>query len=403
METKTNNPQSPQPAQGKAHALLGASSSHRWLECTPSAVAETRYPDQGSDFAREGSLAHAYCARALKTQLDRPHDDEDIEIAELHDAYYDPEMEEHVAGYVAYVNTRYEQVKAMADRRSDLRPDILIEQRLDFSRWVPEGFGTGDCVIVGAGTVEVIDFKYGKGVAVDARENPQMKLYALGAMELLDYLFDIDTVVMTIYQPRIGNVSTWSISASELRRWADEELRPLAMLASKGKGVRNSGEWCRFCKAKGDCRRLAAESIDTFDLNADTDSLTADDFSRLLPRLDTIADWLNAVKERSLALALEGGEIPGYKVVEGRSVRVISDPDTLARKLEEGGFAPDAIYRPRQLNTLTALEKTVGRKLFKELSDGCITKPPGKPALVEAADKRPALDPATDFDKLNIN
>ena len=386
----------------KAHALLGASSSHRWLECTPSAIAETRYPDAGSDFAREGSLAHAICARTLKKQLDRPHKDEDNEIAELSRQYYDPEMEEHVAGYVDFVTSRFEQTKERARRIGDLQPEIMVEQRLDFSRWVPDGFGTGDCVIAGGGMVEVIDFKYGKGVAVEAADNPQMKLYALGAMEMFDYLFDIDIVMMTIYQPRIGNISTWSISASELRRWADEELRPLALLASKGKGIRNSGEWCRFCKAKGDCPKLAAESIDTFELNSDADTLTPEEFSRILPRLDTISDWVNAVKERSLSLAMEGTAIPGYKVVEGRSIRKITDPGKLLEVLTENGVAAEDILKPRELVTLTTLEKVVGKKKLKELSEGCISKPPGKPTLVPDGDKRKAMDSSSDFDQVKL-
>ena len=386
----------------KAHALLGASSSHRWLECTPSAIAETRYPDAGSDFAREGSLAHAICARTLKKQLDRPHEDEDNEIAELSRQYYEPEMEEHVAGYVDFVTSRFEQTKERARRIGDLQPEIMVEQRLDFSRWVPDGFGTGDCVIAGGGMVEVIDFKYGKGVAVEAADNPQMKLYALGAMEMFDYLFDIDIVMMTIYQPRIGNISTWSISASELRRWADEELRPLALLASKGKGIRNSGEWCRFCKAKGDCPKLAAESIDTFELNSDADTLTPEEFSRILPRLDTISDWVNAVKERSLSLAMEGTAIPGYKVVEGRSIRKITDPEKLLEVLTENGVAAEDILKPRELVTLTTLEKVVGKKKLKELSEGCISKPPGKPTLVPDGDKRKAMDSSSDFDQVKL-
>lgn len=386
----------------KAHSLLGASSSHRWLECTPSAVAETRYPDEGSDFAREGSLAHAMCARSLKKLLDRPYEDEDAEIAELKEAYYDPEMDEHVAGYVDFVTSRYEQSKERARRIKDLQPEIMVEQRLDYSRWAPEGFGTGDCVIAGGGMVEVIDFKYGKGVPVDATDNPQMKLYALGAMEMFDYLFDIDTVMMTIYQPRIGNISTWRMSASELRRWAEEELRPLALLAFKGKGIRNSGDWCRFCKAKGDCPRLAAESIDTFELNHDAESLTPEEFSRILPKLDTIADWVGAVKERSLSLAVQGTEIPGYKVVEGRSIRKISDPGKLLRTLTDNGYPMASIVKPQELVTISELEKVVGKKKFKELSDGCIIKPKGKPTLVADKDKRKPMDGSSDFDKIDI-
>lgn len=383
-------------AEGK-HALLGASSSHRWLNCTPSAVAESRYPDAGSDFAGEGSLAHAMAALELKRQLGRDTSEEEAEIAGLREAYHTGEMDEHVAGYVAYVDDRYRQARARAARTGSLMPDICIEQRLDYSRWVPDGFGTGDTVIAGGGEVEIIDLKYGKGVEVKAERNTQMMLYALGAVELLDYLFDIDTVVMTIYQPRLGNVSTWSMPAAELRRWAEEELRPLAMLAARGKGLRCSGAWCRFCKAKGDCPRLAAESLETWQLNADAEALGPSELADVLARLDTVADWVTAVKERALARALEGTAIPGYKVVEGRSVRKVTDPATLAERMGRDGIPEQSIYKPRELRTITELEKAFGRKKFAEYAEGCVAKPQGKPTLVPEADKRPAMNAADEF------
>lgn len=328
------------------HALLGASSSHRWLHCTPSAVAERRYPDEGSDFAKEGSLAHALAARRLKEELGRPHEEEDREISELWDRYHSGEMDEYVDSYVAYVLGIYQDHESQAKAHGHIRPEIDIELRLDYSQWVPEGFGTGDAVIVTRDTVEVIDLKYGKGVAVDARDNPQMKLYALGAIDLLDYAYDPETVCMTIFQPRIGNLSRWSIGVQELMDWAEDELEPLAKLASRGLGVRSSGEWCKFCKAKGDCAVLASACLSTYTLNPDAESFTAADLAGILPRLDTISDWVNAVKERSLARALSGETIPGYKIVEGRSVRKVTDPDKLADILMRQGYSYGQIFKP---------------------------------------------------------
>ena len=234
-------------ATGKKHALLSASSSHRWLECTPSAVAESTYPETTSAYAEEGSLAHAICARKLKRALGLPHREEDIEIEELRD-YYSEEMEGHTDRFVDHVLARYEEA-----RRECHGARLLIETRLDFSFFVPEGFGTGDALIVTDGRIEVIDFKYGKGVRVDAVENPQMKLYALGALDEFDYRYTIDEVRMTIVQPRLGHLSEWSQSVETLLAWANNELHPLARLAFIGKGARHAGEWCRFCRAKPDC------------------------------------------------------------------------------------------------------------------------------------------------------
>lgn len=385
------------------HSLLGASSSHRWLHCTPSAVAESRYEDTGSDFAREGSLAHAMAARELKTRLGRDTSEEEREIAELYEAFHTGEMDEYVDGYVAYVADRYARAREEA-AAGGLMPDIRIEQHLDYSQFVPGGFGTGDTVIACEGTVEIIDLKYGKGVEVKAEENTQMMLYALGAMDLLDYAFDIRTVVMTIYQPRLGNVSTWSMPARELRRWAEEELRPLAMLAAKGKGVRSSGAWCRFCKAKGDCPRLAAESLDLWQLNADAESIRMEDMPMILERLGTVRDWVSAVEERALSRALAGEPIAGWKLVEGRSVRKITDPERAAALLAASGDGGEQdIYKPRELRTLTDLEKIWGKKRLGELLAEVIVKPQGKPALVPESDKRKPLAPGDEFDDLLCN
>lgn len=382
----------------RKHALLGASSSHRWLRCTPSAVAEAAYPDSGSDYAKEGTLAHALAARELKRSLQRDTRDEDEEIAELRGQWHTPEMDEYVEGYAAFVAERMREARERAARTGGLAPKLGVEVRLDYSRWVPDGFGTGDAVIIGDGDLEVIDLKYGKGVEVKATGNTQMMLYALGALDLYDYAYEIDTVMMTVYQPRINNVSTWRITAKELRRWADEELVPLARLAAVGKGVRDSGPWCRFCRAKGDCVRLAAESMQTWQLNADAGQIRREDLPQILVRLDTIKDWVKAIEERALARALQGEEIPGWTVVEGRSVRKITDPRRAATiLLEAAGGLVENVYKPSELLPLTTLERTWGKKRLGTLLKDCIEKPQGKPTLVSEDDKREPLKAGDEF------
>ncbi|MBD5369621.1 MAG: DUF2800 domain-containing protein [Bacteroides sp.] len=395
-----------QECREKRHALLSASGSHRWLNCTPSAVAEAGYPDEGSIFAEEGTLAHAMGAAQLKTLLGRDNAAELREIAELGPKYASGEMEEHVEGYVNFVMERYEEARRVSQELRTADAQIFVETHLDFSDWVPEGFGTGDAVIVGGRTMEIIDLKYGKGVKVDAERNPQMMLYALGAGAIADYAYDIEAIRMTIYQPRVGNLSTWEISPDELLEWAAGRLRPLAEVAYRGLGVRKSGEWCRFCKAKGDCRTLARDAYEITFLTyapADADELTAEERARVLTELPKIKDWLKAFEEASLARALRGEEIPGWKLVEGRSVRRITDPEAVGRALEEEACAePEQVWKPRELRTLTELEKTFGRKFFARTCGEWVHKPAGKPALVPVSDKRVALDPASDFDGMEI-
>lgn len=382
----------------KKHALLGASSSHRWLNCTPSAMAESTYPDKGSEFAEEGTLAHAMGARLLKSRLHMDTSDEEAEISDLAARYHTTEMDEHVESYADYVGERYRTSCEIAGRRGKLMPEIRIEQRLDFSDYVPEGFGTGDTVIVCEGTVEIIDLKYGKGVEVSAKQNTQMMLYALGAMDLFDYAYGIDSIVMTIFQPRLANISTWCMTAGELRRWAEEELRPLARLASKGKGVRNSGEWCRFCKAKGECVAIARESLDIWALNKHHDIIPKESFAILLDTLPTIRGWADAVEERAAALLLGGEKLPGLKLVEGKSTRKISDTEGAVNVLSQAGYPESEIFKPRELRGIGDLEKLIGKKAFTDLCGGFVTKPKGKPTVVSEEDKRRPWNPGDEFE-----
>lgn len=387
------------PQEMRQHAVLSASASHRWLECTPSARAEENYPDQGSEFALEGTLAHAMASRELKTRLGRDTKKEDIEIAHLED-YCSGEMKEHTTDFADYVMMRLEEA-GRATPMGRVKPDIRIEQRLDYSAWVPGGFGTGDAVIVSHDTVEVIDFKYGKGVKVEAENNPQMKLYALGAIDWYAYAYDIKKIRMTIFQPRIGNISSWETDIKSLLAWGRQELKPLAKIAWEGLGARKSGEWCRFCKAKGDCPRLTADCVVDYFINPNADTLTPREYSGILGMLPSIKDWIKTIEERSLALALDGTEIPGYKIVEGRSVRKIVDIERVAAALMETGATEEEVYRPRELRTLTDLEKTFGKKKFSQLCGDWIEKPAGKPTLAEVSDKRAEIN-KNDFNDLDI-
>lgn len=367
------------------HALLGASHSERWLNCTPSARLEATYPDEGSEYAREGSLAHAIAAKKIKERLGLPTFTETAEIKELSE-YLSGEMEEYTSDYAYFVLQRYESAKKHTPEGKPT-PQIFIEHRIDFSAYVTEGFGTGDVVILAHDAVEIIDFKYGKGIAVNAEKNSQMALYALGIIDMFNYAYDIEKILMTIYQPRVGNISAWITDVDSLLEWGTR-IRPLAQLAWEGIGARMSGEWCKFCKAKGDCPRLAADSIAKHILKPNEWTLSLEDRAQLLELLPAIKDWVKTIEERSLELALEGETIPGYKIVEGRSIRKIVNPAKVAEALRGIGASDREIYRPQEIRTLTDLEKIFGKKEFTKLCGAYIEKPAGKPTLVADSDHR---------------
>lgn len=384
------------------HAILSASGSHRWLHCTPSALLEKDVPDSGSDYAREGSLAHAYCAKALKESLGIGTKGEDIEIEELQD-YFTDEMPGHVETYTDIVLGKFEEAKKST-------PDavLMVEQRLDFSKYIPEGFGTGDAIIVADGTLEICDFKYGKGVEVSAIANSQMMIYALGAYERFSDEYRIERVRMTIIQPRIGNLSEYELEIDQLLYWADHVLTPTAKKAIKGEGEQVAGDWCQFCKVKCQCKALAKRCTEDFDALQESGTtaelMTNDDIARLLPKLSDIKKWAEAVGEYALDRALKGDKFPGYKLVEGRSIRKIIDEEAAASKLTAEGFDADNLYKPRALKGITDLEGIVGKKNLATLLDGILVKPQGKPALVPESDKRPPLNSnsaESDFESIN--
>ena len=365
-----------------SHAILSASASHRWLMCPPSVRLSEQFPDDGgSEFAAEGTEAHELCEYRLKSALGMPAED-----PVPHFQRYSEEMEDCACGYVTHVLSLVEEAKqTCAD------PKVLIEQRVDFSQWVPEGFGTADCIIVSDGTLRIVDYKHGLGVLVEAENNPQMKCYALGALEIFDVLYDIDTISMTIYQPRRENISTWVISREELLQWAENTLKPIATMAFAGEGEFCSGEWCGFCKAKHNCRARAEANLMLAKHDFKMPELLEDiEIELILSKVDELASWANDVKEYALKQAIGGKEWHGWKLVEGRSVRKFTDDDKVIKTVSEAGFDPFE----KKLLGITAMQKLLGRARFDELLSGLITKSKGKPTLVPDSDKRPEVSSA---------
>ena len=367
------------------HAVLSASSSERWLNCPPSARLCESYEDKGSDYAAEGTDAHTLCEYRLKQALGIPAEDP---IENL--SWYNEEMEECAAGYAAYVVELLETAKQTC---SD--PVVMIEQRVDFSRWVQEGFGTADCILIADGVLNIVDYKHGKGVEVSAVANPQMKLYALGALEIFDGIYDIDAVRMTIFQPRKSNVSIDEIDKADLYEWADTELTEKAQLAYEGQGTFSCGEWCRFCKAKAECRERAEANLALAQYEFQSPALLDDEeIADILGKVDALTAWASDVKEYALQQAISGKEWTGWKLVEGRSNRKYTSEAAVAATVEGAGFDP---YERKVLG-VTAMQKLLGKTRFEELLAPYIEKPQGKPTLVPESDKRPAMNTAkTDF------
>lgn len=369
------------------------------MNCTAAPRLEAAVPDEGSSYAEEGTLAHAYCAKKLKGFLGLDTSEEEKEIAGLDAAYHTGEMDEYTDTYKAIVLEKFNE--ALAGTK-DAR--LLVETRLDFSEYVPEAFGTSDATIIADGLMEVIDFKYGKGVRVSAVENEQMKIYALGAYLRHSFEYRIERVRMTIVQPRIDNLSEYEMPIAGLLEWAEKELRPKAMEAFTGKGEQRPGEWCRFCKVKCGCRALAEKSAGTAHDNIDPGLISPEKMaSEILPWLPVIKSWVSDMEEYALKQALEGVSYPGYKVVEGRSNRKITDEKAVASLLAKEGYAESEFMKPAVLCGITDLEKLTGKKRFTAICGEYITKPHGKPTLVTDDDKRPAYNaPAEDFKDIDV-
>lgn len=377
------------------HALLSASSAESWLNCTPSARLTEKYKDTSSEYAELGTLAHSFGELKLKKELKLISPsiyNKKLLALQGHELYY-PDIEPEVEDYTNYVMEEY---YAALAKTKDAK--IFLEEKLDYSSYVPSGFGTGDCVIIADGELEIIDLKFGTGVPVSPINNSQLKLYALGAYEKYEFIYDIKKVKMTIAQVRLDNISSWEIDADMLEGWAETELRKKAALAYKGEGILFPGAWCGFCKAKATCKARTKESLEFYEANysESPNLMSPTEIANVLNKADGIIKWANDVKEYAFDEALKGTKFPGWKLVEGRSNRQITDEDKLAVELMKAGFEEGKLYKPKTLEGITNLEKVVGKKKFGELSKDFITKPPGKPTLVDESDKRTEIDSVED-------
>lgn len=385
-----------------SHALLSASGAKRWLECPPSAVLEAQFPSKDTRYTREGSLAHSLAELQLRKWSEplKPSAYKKA-LAEIQaDELYSADMLAHVGTYVEYVKGVFQEAK---DRCSDAI--LLLEQRLDYSDWVPEGFGTGDVVIIADGMLHVIDLKYGQGVAVDALENPQTRLYGAGAYAAFGMLYDFEAVQMTIFQPRLAALSSEILPLADLLDWLDETVRPRAALAAEGLGEFKLGDHCNWCRAKAICKARVGVALAVADFaERPVELLSPEEVADILPKLALYDKWSKQLKDYALAAAInEGLRFPGYKLVAGRSSRVISDAMALAARLEAAGIAHDKIFEPESVLGLGALEKNIGKNEFAALAGEFLIKPPGKPALVPQSDNRPELssldDARAEFDE----
>lgn len=370
------------------HAYLSASASHRWLACPPSAKLCANILDQASEYAQQGTDCHELCAYLVEKALGK-----DVIDPTENLTYYDAEMQNCAEEYRNYV---LEQIEASKEFCKD--PQVMIEQRLDFSRWVENGFGTGDCVIVADEVLQIIDYKHGLGILVSAGDdeyggNSQMMCYALGALEVFGDIYDINQIKMTIFQPRRNNISTYTISKEDLLKWADEVLAPTAQLAYVGKGEFNAGDHCTFCKVKATCRKRAEYNLELakydFKMPATLDDT---EIAAILEKVDEMISWGNDIKDYALQQAQSGVHFEGWKIVEGRSNRKYTDENAVADTVKDAGFDP---YEKKLLG-ITSMSTLLGKKKFEELLGGLIYKPPGKPTLVPESDKRPTMNTAKD-------
>lgn len=388
-----------QPAHAeRAHALLGASKADQWINCPPSARQQESVPDKRSEYADEGTAAHELSELILRRRLtpcnaaERKRLDKAITSFKADSQYYSPEMEDAVAAYVEAVEERFMAAKA---RSADAV--ILFEERLDFSEWVPDGYGTGDVVLISDDVLDVIDLKYGKGVPVSAIGNPQLRLYGLGAWSNWNYLYSITEVNMTIVQPRLDSVSTDTLPLGELLEWAETVVKPAAALADAGEGEFKSGSHCRWCKVKGSCRARADENMKAIAYEfQDPALLSLDEIGSVLHVAEQLKAWAKDVEEYAFEQAKKGTRIPSWKLVEGRSNRKITDENEVGRRLGSAGVTE---FLRMSLRPLGELEKLVGKKELTGLIGDLIVKPPGKPVLVPETDKRPELNSVeNDFD-----
>ena len=368
-----------------AHAILSPSGASRWMSCTPSARLEQSFPDSSGEAAAEGTLAHALgelILRAWFNLIDQETYNQERFAIDAN-PLYNEDLSSHASAYASFV------VNAFTIATETTKDALIeIEKSLNLTDYIPEGFGTGDAVIIADGILDIIDLKYGKGVRVSCENNKQMMLYGLGALREYDYMYNIHTVRLTIYQPRMDNISSWEISVRELLDWAITQLIPRAKLAFEGRGDFCPGDHCRFCKVKPQCEALAEFQLQIAQHDfQNPDLLTDDDIADILNRADSFTNWIKSVTDFAFAQALEGKKWPGYKLVEGRSNRIYVDQDKAAGALLQAGYEYNSIYT-RSLLGITAMEKLITKKTFDSLLSNLVIKPAGKPTLVPDSDKR---------------
>lgn len=377
----------------RSHALLSASGAGRWLNCTPSAKLEDEYGEKKSSvYAEEGTLAHELSELYLRKDILNSISEQDFDqrLEEIMaNGLFNEEMLEVVPIYTDYCTAQ------LGSAQEDNPYAIMeIEQKLDLTDFVPESFGTADCVVINDNLMEVIDLKYGKGVPVYAEWNKQLMLYGLGALQKYDTMYDITEVRLTIIQPRINNISSWQISVEELRKWAEEELKPKAQLAFNGEGELNAGDWCRFCAVRNQCRKLYEQQLEIAQHEfAKPALLTDDEIADIVRRTPKLVEWANSIAEYAQKKAIEENkQWPGLKLVEGISRRKWVDEDQASNAIFARcpELSEDEIFNMK-LKSITDIEKLVGKVRFKELLSDVVIKPQGKPTLVPLEDKRPAM------------
>ena len=368
------------------HAFLAASASERWLHCPPSAKLCAQEDDQGSEYARQGSDAHALCEHLLLKALGRETRDPTEDLT-----YYDSEMQEAAEAYAAFVMEQVAEAKTVCHD-----PLICVEQTVDFSKWVQHGFGTADALIVADDTLYITDMKYGVGCLVtadgeDGTGNSQLKCYALGALDTFGDLYDINRIRLSIFQPRRDNVDTFELMKADLLQWADDVLAPIAKLAYEGQGEFEAGNHCQFCRVKATCRKRAEYAMELAKYEfADAPTLDENEIAEILPQIDILVSWAEDIKSYALNQALSGVRYPGFKLVAGRSNRKYADEAAVARVVSEAGYDP----YDKKLVGITEMTKRLGKKRFEELLNGLLIKPEGKPVLVPVTDTRPELNNA---------
>lgn len=382
----------------REHAILSASGAHRWLKCTPSARLEEKYPDTQSESASEGTFAHSLGELKLRLSLHEVSAQKfNEQIAEMQkDPFWSNSLVEYVDEYVDYVLEQYNEALT-----HDKEAALLLEQRLDFSEYVPQGFGRGDAVIMSDGTMQIIDLKYGRNVAVRAENNPQLRLYALGAVTELSCIYDIDSVAISIVQPRNGGISAEFLTLQDLQAWG-ESIKPIAQKAIKGEGEIVPGVHCKFCKAAPRCKAMREQVESVAKVTKSSAEMADDEIAEVLEKAEGIISWLHKVQDYALTEARDNGQKwPGFKLVEGRSNRKYSDEEAVASALADEGYRSEQIFKPMALIGITDMQRLLGKKNFDSLLSDYIIKPPGKPTLVPESDKRPEWNsPDSDFEDL---